>query len=196
MEWWEEFFNWDGWQLVWSAVISAIVASAVTFWLRYRDKPTPDWLFRRLTLLNRFGAREMLELAGTTENPDFMINAINVGDGPAYQLSVRSDSATVKFFIKTPSDARGYEFPGTISRVKPEAEISILIWFHPDQDFDTISFEMEWLHSPIRHLNYGRTTVHLANYERIRRRRLRSKLAAWFRGIPKSLKGIVSRRKK
>ena len=174
------------WEPITAAIVSVIVSTAVTLWLRRSDQPKSDWIFARLTMSGTLRDATHLSIKNGRP-PDFMATATNAGDGAAYKVGVRGVEADTSLFIKDSGDARGFRVPEHVAIVRPGEEVGVLIWFHPVHDKNKVAFRLEWTASPVRRMRTEQREVLLKDPEpQPRPDRIYRRLLQWGRSVPKA----------
>ena len=126
-----------------SAAVSTAFATGVTLYLRFRERPEPDWV---VTGFASFGHAES---GSSPDVIDLTANLTNVGDGPAFRVVLGGVQSG--FFHRDLSDGRR-PLPvqdAFLSLVEPGG--SHLLWAKSaDGTWDNDRITLQWTRSPAR----------------------------------------------
>ena len=143
--------------IVASATVSTAVATGVTLWLRFRERPEPDWVVtttvHRYTDADFGNGEPRLEAWGALSN---------VGDGSAFRVSLAPLESKGSFQIRTGSNLIPRQNIRHVALMGPGDEASFVLSAGPD-NFDKVSFTVEWTVSPTRKGKRRKQTFRLAD---------------------------------
>jgi hypothetical protein len=144
-----------------ASAAAAVVSTAIVLWLRYRDRPSADWLVEPLTLAEGNASRALFAQTGRGK-PSESITITNVGDGSAFRVEVTGFGCKVMGFIHDESDKRGYRTPSTLARVTPSESFGIFIWHDDIKKREESRVVVNWLEAPTRHKKTRRESIPVA----------------------------------
>ncbi|MEE8667251.1 MAG: hypothetical protein SOI13_05240 [Bifidobacterium mongoliense] len=138
----------------WAGAAVSLAGTAITVWWPWRNRPQASWFVQRFEATDEaLYSRGLLDAQphDGLGRPEFLLDVLNDGDGPAFDITVDSDACIIRILkVKTLSTGERVveELPNAHS-VKPGESFLAAVWNSAVKD--NVVFSVHWTLQPTRY---------------------------------------------